>query len=63
VKADQSKRVTYGELIGGGKLQRHADRRQRRRETGTAKVKPGQELHDVGQLPQRYDIPAKWTAR
>ncbi len=32
VKADPSKHVTYGELIGGKQVQRHADRRQHRRD-------------------------------
>jgi hypothetical protein len=31
VKADPSKRITYGELIGGKKIQRHAERQQYQR--------------------------------
>ena len=59
VKADPSKRVTYGELIGGRKFNVTLTGANVDATTGTAKVKPVQELKIVGQSPQRYDIPAK----
>jgi CO/xanthine dehydrogenase Mo-binding subunit len=59
VKADPSKRVTYGELIGGRKFNVTLTGANIDATTGTAKVKPVQELTIVGQSPQRYDIPAK----
>ena len=61
--ADPPKRVTYGELIGGKRFNVTLDRQQHRRTTGTAPVKPVQQLKIVGQSPQRYDIPPRWTAR
>ena len=59
VKADPSKRVTYGELIGGKKFNVALTGNNVDATTGVAKVKPVQELKIVGQSPQRYDIPAK----
>jgi CO/xanthine dehydrogenase Mo-binding subunit len=59
VKADPSKRVTYGELIGGKKFHIALTGANIDATTGVAKVKPVQELKIVGQSPQRYDIPAK----
>ena len=59
VKADPSKRVTYGELIGGKKFNVTLTGNNIDATTGVAKVKPVQELKIVGQSPQRYDIPAK----
>jgi nicotinate dehydrogenase subunit B len=59
VKADPSKRVTYGELIGGKKFHVALTGANIDATTGVAKVKPVQELKIVGQSPQRYDIPAK----
>ena len=59
VKADPSKRVTYGELIGGKKFHVALTGSNIDATTGVAKVKPVQELKIVGQSPQRYDIPAK----
>jgi nicotinate dehydrogenase subunit B len=59
VKADPSKRVTYGELIGGHKFNVTLTGANIDATTGTATVKPVQELAIVGQSPQRYDIPAK----
>ncbi len=60
VKGDPSKRVTYGQLIGGKTIQRRADKGNNINAiTGVAAVKPVQELKNVGQSPQRYDIPAK----
>jgi nicotinate dehydrogenase subunit B len=61
VKDDPSKKVTYGELIGGKRFNvaLTADRNNIDNTTGVAKVKPVQELKNVGKSPQRYDIPAK----
>ena len=59
VKADPSKRVTYGELIGGKRFNVALTGNNVDATTGVAKVKPVQELKIVGQSPQRYDIPAK----
>ena len=59
VKGDPSKRVTYGELIGGRKFNVTLTGANIDATTGVAKVKPVQELKMVGQSPQRYDIPAK----
>jgi nicotinate dehydrogenase subunit B len=59
VKADPSKKVTYGELIGGKRFNVALTGSNIDATTGIAKVKPVQELKIVGQSPQRYDIPAK----
>jgi nicotinate dehydrogenase subunit B len=59
VKADGSKRVTYGQLIGGKRFNVALTGNNVDATTGVAKVKPVQELKIVGQSPQRYDIPAK----
>ncbi len=59
VKADPSKRVTYGELIGGKQFHVALTGNNVNATTGIAKVKPVQELKIVGTSPQRYDIPAK----
>jgi CO/xanthine dehydrogenase Mo-binding subunit len=59
VKADPSRKVTYGELIGGKRFNVALTGNNIDATTGTAKVKPVQELKIVGQSPQRYDIPAK----
>ena len=59
VKADPSKRVTYGELVGGKRFNVTLSGNNVDATTGTAKVKPVQDLKIVGQSPQRYDIPAK----
>jgi len=59
VTADPSKKVTYGELIGGRKFNVALTGANIDATTGIAKVKPVQELRMVGQSPQRYDIPAK----
>ena len=59
VKADPSKRITYGELIGGKKFHVALTGSNIDATTGVATVKPVQELKIVGQSPQRYDIPAK----
>ena len=59
VKGDASKKVTYGELIGGKRFNVTLTGNNIDATTGVAKVKPVQDLKIVGQSPQRYDIPAK----
>lgn len=59
VQADPSRRVTYGELIGGRKFHVALTGSDVNATTGIARVKPVQELKIVGTSPQRYDIPAK----
>src|SRR4029077_8588134 len=59
VSADPSKRVTYGELIGGKRFNVTLTGSNIDATTGVAKVKPVQELKIVGKSPQRYDIPGK----
>jgi nicotinate dehydrogenase subunit B len=58
-KADPSKRVTYGELVGGKKFNIALTGNNVNAATGKAQVKPVQDLKFTGQSPQRYDIPAK----
>ena len=59
VKGDPSKRVTYGQLIGGKRFNVALTGDNINATTGVAKVKPVQELKNTGLSPQRYDIPAK----
>jgi CO/xanthine dehydrogenase Mo-binding subunit len=59
VNGDPSKRITYGELIGGKRFNVTLTGENIDATTGVAKVKPVQDLKLVGQSPQRYDIPAK----
>src|SRR5213594_650553 len=61
VKADPTKKITYGELIGGKKFNvtLTATNNNIDNTTGVAKVKPVQQLKMVGQSPQRDDIPRK----
>ena len=59
VKADPSRRVTYGQLIGGKRFNVALTGNNVDATTGVAKVKPVQELKIVGLPLQRYDIPAK----
>ena len=59
VKADPSRRVTYGQLIGGKRFNVALTGNNINATTGLAKVKPVQEHKYTGQSPQRYDIPAK----
>jgi nicotinate dehydrogenase subunit B len=59
VKADPSKKVTYGQLIGGKRFNVTLTGNNIDATTGVAKVKPVQDLKIVGTSPQRYDIPAK----
>ena len=59
VKGDTSKRVSYGELIGGKRFNVTLTGANVNAATGVAKLKPVQDLKTVGRSPQRYDIPAK----
>ncbi len=59
MKTDPSRRVTYGQLIGGKRFHVTLTGSDINATTGVAKVKPVGELEIVGQSPQRYDIPAK----
>src|SRR5262245_15588680 len=59
VKADPSKKVTYGQLIGGKRFNVALTGNNIDNTTGKAKVKSVQELKVVGKSPQRYDIPGK----
>ncbi len=54
-----SKSVTYAELVGGKRFDVALTGRNVDATTGTAAVKPVNELRVVGQSVQRYDIPAK----
>ena len=58
-KADASRRVTYGDLIGGNRFNVTLTGNDINATTGRARVKPVQELKNVGLSPQRYDIPPK----
>ena len=59
IKADSSRKVTYGELIGGRRFNVALTGNNADATTGVAKIKAVQDLKIVGQSPQRYDIPAK----
>lgn len=59
VKAEPTKKITYGQLIGGKKFNVSLTGENVNVATGIAKVKPVQEHKIVGQSPQRYDIPGK----
>ena len=59
VTADASKRVTYGELIGGRKFNTTLTGSNINATTGVARLKDVNQFKIVGQSPQRYDIPAK----
>jgi nicotinate dehydrogenase subunit B len=59
LQTDPSKRVTYGELVGGRKFNVTLTGSNIDATTGVAKVKAVQDLKMVGQSPRRYDIPAK----
>jgi len=59
LKTDASKRVTYGELIGGKRFNVTMTGNNINATTGRAPMKPVQDLKIVGKSPQRYDIPAK----
>jgi len=59
VAADSSKRVTYGELLGGRKFNTALTGANINATTGQARLKDVNQFKIVGQSPQRYDIPAK----
>ena len=59
LKADATRRVTYGELIGGSRFNVALTGADINATTGRARLKPVQELKNVGLSPQRYDIPPK----
>jgi nicotinate dehydrogenase subunit B len=59
VTGDPSKRVTYGQLIGGKRFNVAVTGKNINVIAGVAAVKPVQALRNVGQSPKRYDIPAK----
>jgi nicotinate dehydrogenase subunit B len=59
VTADPSKKVTYGQLIGGKKFNVTLTGKNADEATGLAKLKPVQDMKMTGQSPQRYDIPPK----
>ena len=59
VRADPSRRVTYGELIDGRRFNVTLTGENINATTGVAEVKPVQDLKIVGQPLQRYDIPPK----
>lgn len=59
VTADPSKRITYGQLIGGKRFNVAVKGNNINAITGVAPVKPLQAFKNIGLSPQRYDIPAK----
>src|SRR5580704_15909655 len=59
VTADPSKRITYGQLIGGKRFNVPVKGNNINAIAGVAAVKPLQAFKNVGLSPQRYDIPAK----
>ena len=59
VKSDATRSVTYAELVGGKRFDVALTGRNVDATSGTAAVKPVNELRVVGQSVQRYDIPPK----
>jgi CO/xanthine dehydrogenase Mo-binding subunit len=59
VRSDPSKKVTYGELIGGRRFNVTLTGNNINATTGVAKVKNVQDHKIIGTSPQRYDIPGK----
>ncbi|MDX1396167.1 MAG: molybdopterin cofactor-binding domain-containing protein [Gemmatimonadota bacterium] len=59
VTGDPSRRVTYGQLVGGRRFDVVLTGSNVNATTGVADIKPVQELRLVGQSIPRYDIPAK----
>jgi len=59
VASDPSRKVAYGDLIGGKKFNVTLTGKDIDATTGVAKLKPVQQLEMVGQSPQRMDIPGK----
>jgi nicotinate dehydrogenase subunit B len=58
-RTDPSKKVTYGQLIGGKRFNVTLTGANTDATTGVAKIKSVQDLKIVGTSPQRYDIPGK----
>jgi CO/xanthine dehydrogenase Mo-binding subunit len=58
-RADPTRKVTYGDLIGGRRFNVTLSGEQVDATTGVAKLKPVQELKIAGQSLPRYDIPGK----
>jgi len=58
-RADASTAVSYADLVGGQRFDVALTGANINATTGTAAIKPVQELRVVGQPLQRYDIPAK----
>jgi CO/xanthine dehydrogenase Mo-binding subunit len=58
-RGDASKKVTYGELIGGRRFNVTLTGANTDATTGVAKIKAVQDLKIVGTSPPRYDIPGK----
>ncbi|MGE0041067.1 MAG: molybdopterin cofactor-binding domain-containing protein [Vicinamibacterales bacterium] len=59
VAGDPSRRVTYGELIGGRRFNVTLTGRNTNETTGQAPIKAVQDLKMTGQSPERFDIPPK----
>jgi nicotinate dehydrogenase subunit B len=59
IAAEPSRKITYGELIGGRKFNVTLTGKNTDTTTGVAKLKAVQELKPVGQSPPRFDIPGK----
>ncbi len=59
VRSDPSKRITYGQLIGGRRFNVTLTGNNVDSTTGVAKLKAVQDLKIVGTSPRRYDIPGK----
>jgi nicotinate dehydrogenase subunit B len=59
IKSDASRKVTYAELIGGKRFNVALTGSNVDAVTGTARLKPANELRVVGQSLKRYDIPGK----
>lgn len=59
VMADPSRRVTYGQLIGGRRFNVPLTGANVNATTGRAPLKTVQQLKYTGQSPQRFDIPPK----
>jgi len=54
-----SRRITYGELIGGKKFNVTLTGKNTDTTTGTAPLKSVRDMKNVGKSPQRYDVPPK----
>jgi nicotinate dehydrogenase subunit B len=59
VRGDASKRVTYGQLVGGKRFNVTLTGNNTDTTTGQAPLKTVQELKMTGRSPRRYDIPPK----